>query len=69
MYMHVYCHSGYCSRKIKRLRKALHIPQGDRRHFKKKDVTEDMITEEKYIHKYKIYYAHVEMDTISRELL
>jgi signal recognition particle subunit SRP68 len=47
IYVFVCWHSGYCSRKLKRLRKALHIPQGDRRHFKKKDVTEDMITEEK----------------------
>ncbi|CAB3371450.1 Hypothetical predicted protein [Cloeon dipterum] len=41
---------GYCSRKIKRLRKALHIPQGDRRHFRKKDVTEEMVTEEKWLY-------------------
>ncbi|CAH1107231.1 unnamed protein product [Psylliodes chrysocephalus] len=31
---------GYCSRRISRLRKVLKIPQGDRRHFKKRDVTE-----------------------------
>ncbi|CRK96956.1 CLUMA_CG010345, isoform A [Clunio marinus] len=30
---------GYCTRRVKRLRKALNIPQGDRRHFKKKEVT------------------------------
>ncbi|KAF5287507.1 hypothetical protein FQA39_LY04135 [Lamprigera yunnana] len=32
---------GYCSRRISRLRKALKIPQGDRRHFKRRDVTEE----------------------------
>ncbi|XP_026464622.1 signal recognition particle subunit SRP68-like [Ctenocephalides felis] len=31
---------GYCSRRLRRLRKVLKIPQGDRRHFKKRDVTE-----------------------------
>lgn len=31
---------GYCSRRIRRLRKVLKIPQGDRRHFKRRDVTE-----------------------------
>ena len=29
---------GYCSRRVKRLRKTLEIPQGDRRHYRKKDV-------------------------------
>lgn len=35
---------GYCSRRISRLRKVLKIPQGDRRHFKKRDVTEGHIS-------------------------
>ncbi|KAI9587847.1 signal recognition particle subunit SRP68 [Glossina fuscipes] len=30
---------GYCSRRIRRLRKALKFPQGDKRHFKRRDVT------------------------------
>ncbi|XP_058058297.1 signal recognition particle subunit SRP68 [Anopheles bellator] len=30
---------GYCSRRLKRLRKTLNLPQGDRRHYKKRDVT------------------------------
>lgn len=34
---------GYCSRRISRLRKVLKLPQGDRRHFKKRDVTENHI--------------------------
>lgn len=31
---------GYCSRRIRRLRVVLNIPQGDKRHFKRRDVTE-----------------------------
>ncbi|KAM7356919.1 signal recognition particle 68 [Cochliomyia hominivorax] len=30
---------GYCTRRIRRLRKALKFPQGDKRHFKRRDVT------------------------------
>ncbi|XP_019556275.2 signal recognition particle subunit SRP68 [Aedes albopictus] len=30
---------GYCSRRVKRLRKTLNLPQGDKRHYKKRDVT------------------------------
>lgn len=30
---------GYCSRRISRLRKALKLPQGDKRHYKRKDVS------------------------------
>lgn len=30
---------GYCSRRLRRLRKVLKIPQGDRRHYRRKDVT------------------------------
>lgn len=38
---------GYCSRRISRLRKVLKIPQGDRRHFKKRDVSENHINNPK----------------------
>lgn len=45
---------GYCSRRISRLRKALKIPQGDRRHFKKRNVTEEHlsnpISDERLLH-------------------
>ncbi|KAF4523038.1 hypothetical protein B566_EDAN012767 [Ephemera danica] len=41
---------GYCSRRIRRLRKALHVTQGDKRHFKKKDVTEEMVKDEKFLY-------------------
>lgn len=45
---------GYCTRRVKRLRKTLHIPQGDRRHYKKKDVTlthlEGKSPDERFIH-------------------
>lgn len=45
---------GYCSRRVKRLRKTLHLPQGDRRHYKKKDVTavhlEGKGADERFIH-------------------
>jgi len=39
----VFCCRGYCSRRIRRLRKVLHVTQGDKRHFKRKDVTEAML--------------------------
>ncbi|CAG4980185.1 signal recognition particle subunit SRP68 [Colias croceus] len=35
---------GYCSRRIRRLRKVLKIPQGDRRHYRRKDVTTTHLT-------------------------
>ncbi|XP_063708328.1 signal recognition particle subunit SRP68 [Culicoides brevitarsis] len=45
---------GYCSRRVKRLRKTLHLPQGDRRHYKKKDVTvahlEGKGADERFVH-------------------
>lgn len=45
---------GYCTRRIRRLRKALKFPQGDRRHFRKRDVTIQQIngkgSDEKFIH-------------------
>ncbi|CAG2059476.1 unnamed protein product [Timema podura] len=37
---------GYCSRRIRRLRKVLHTTQGDRRHFKRKDINEAMLKDE-----------------------
>ncbi|XP_013142982.1 PREDICTED: signal recognition particle subunit SRP68 [Papilio polytes] len=30
---------GYCSRRLRRMRKVLKIPQGDRRHYRRRDVT------------------------------
>lgn len=45
---------GYCTRRVKRLRKTLNLPQGDKRHFKKRDVNvthlEAKTTNEKYVH-------------------
>ncbi|RZC27682.1 hypothetical protein BDFB_003840 [Asbolus verrucosus] len=43
---------GYCSRRIRRLRKVLKLPQGDRRHFKKRDVTEAHINDKKADERY-----------------
>ncbi|XP_974448.1 signal recognition particle subunit SRP68 [Tribolium castaneum] len=43
---------GYCSRRIRRLRKVLKLPQGDRRHFKKRDVTDSHITDKKADERY-----------------
>ncbi|XP_018371481.1 PREDICTED: signal recognition particle subunit SRP68 [Trachymyrmex cornetzi] len=40
---------GYCSRRLRRLRKVLKVPQGDRRHFKRKDVTVAMVSEDKFL--------------------
>lgn len=45
---------GYCSRRIRRLRKVIKLPQGDRRHFKKRDVNETHLlnpkADERYLH-------------------
>ncbi|KAI5698498.1 hypothetical protein M8J75_007706 [Diaphorina citri] len=41
---------GYCTRRIRRLRKTLHLPQGDKRHFKKREVTEQHLKDEKFIY-------------------
>ncbi|GJQ83650.1 Srp68 [Trypoxylus dichotomus] len=45
---------GYCSRRVRRLRKVLKLPQGDRRHFKKRDVTDTHVNstkaDERYLH-------------------
>ncbi|KAJ8682421.1 hypothetical protein QAD02_018213 [Eretmocerus hayati] len=40
---------GYCSRRLRRLRKVLKVPQGDRRHFKRRDVAATMVTDDKYL--------------------
>lgn len=39
----------YCSRRIRRLRKVLKVTQGEKRHFKKKDITESMLKDERYL--------------------
>lgn len=41
---------GYCSRRIRRLRRVLHIQQGDKRHFKRRDVTENILKDERYLY-------------------
>nr|CAH7752565.1 unnamed protein product [Callosobruchus chinensis] len=45
---------GYCSRRISRLRKVLKVPQGDKKHFKKRDVTESHVmssrADERFLH-------------------
>lgn len=40
---------GYCSRRLRRLRKVLKVPQGDKRHFKRKDLTPAMIVDDKFL--------------------
>ncbi|KZC13746.1 Signal recognition particle 68 kDa protein [Dufourea novaeangliae] len=40
---------GYCSRRLRRLRKVLKVPQGDRRHFKRKDITPVMVSDDKFL--------------------
>ncbi|XP_063980877.1 signal recognition particle subunit SRP68 [Diachasmimorpha longicaudata] len=40
---------GYCSRRLRRLRKVLKVPQGDRRHFKRRDVTVGMVHDDKFL--------------------
>ncbi|XP_045772074.1 signal recognition particle subunit SRP68 [Maniola jurtina] len=35
---------GYCSRRLRRLRKVLKIPQGDRRHYRRRDITATHLT-------------------------
>jgi len=41
---------GYCSRRVRRLRKALGLVQGEKRKFNKKDVTETVLKDEKHLH-------------------
>ncbi|XP_076679999.1 signal recognition particle 68 [Andrena cerasifolii] len=40
---------GYCSRRLRRLRKVLKVPQADRRHFKRKDITPVMVNDDKFL--------------------
>ncbi|XP_046606206.1 signal recognition particle subunit SRP68 isoform X2 [Neodiprion virginianus] len=40
---------GYCSRRLRRLRKVLKVPQGDRRHFKRRDVMPAMVSDDKFL--------------------
>ncbi|XP_068631759.1 signal recognition particle subunit SRP68 [Battus philenor] len=35
---------GYCSRRLRRMRKVLKIPQGDRRHYRRRDITAAHLT-------------------------
>jgi len=39
----------YCSRRLRRLRKAVGLVQGEKKKFHKKEVTEEIITEEKHL--------------------
>jgi len=41
---------GYCSRRIRRLRKAVGLVQGEKKKFNKKDVTESILKDEKHLH-------------------
>ncbi|XP_050540523.1 signal recognition particle subunit SRP68 [Daktulosphaira vitifoliae] len=41
---------GYCSRRIRRLRKVMHLQQGDRRNFRKKNITEANLTDERALY-------------------
>jgi len=41
---------GYCSRKIRRLRKSLGLVQGEKRKFNKKEVTDAILKDEKHLH-------------------
>jgi len=41
---------GYCSRRIRRIRKALGMVQGEKKKFNKKDVTDSLLKDEKHLH-------------------
>ncbi|XP_050432002.1 signal recognition particle subunit SRP68 [Adelges cooleyi] len=41
---------GYCSRRIRRLRKVMHLQQGDRRNFRKKNITEANLIDERAVY-------------------
>ena len=41
---------GYCSRRLRRIRKAVGLIQGERRKFNKKEVTEEVLKEDKHLH-------------------
>ncbi|CAG0888244.1 unnamed protein product [Cyprideis torosa] len=40
---------GYCSRRVRRVRKALKFVQGDKKHFRKKEVTPDLVTDDRFL--------------------
>ncbi|XP_053987144.1 signal recognition particle subunit SRP68-like [Hylaeus volcanicus] len=40
---------GYCTRRLRRLRKVLKVPQGDRRHFKRRDIMPSMVSDDKFL--------------------
>lgn len=40
---------GYCSRRLRRLRRVLKLPQGDKRHFKRRDVTSTIVKDDKFL--------------------
>nr|CAG4644727.1 EOG090X04NF [Leptodora kindtii] len=40
----------YCSRRLQRIRKVLHFVQGDKKHFKKKEVTMDNLKDDKFLY-------------------
>jgi len=41
---------GYCSRRLRRIRKAVGLVQGKKKEFHKKEVTEEVMKEEKHLH-------------------
>ncbi|KAH9498371.1 signal recognition particle subunit srp68 [Bulinus truncatus] len=41
---------GYCSRRIKRIRKSLHFPQGNRNRVTPKKIKEEILTDARYLH-------------------
>merc|ERR1719369_2016960 len=41
---------GYCSRRLRRIRKAVGMVQGEKKKFHKKEVTEDGLKDEKHLH-------------------
>ncbi|KAI8797162.1 signal recognition particle subunit SRP68 [Biomphalaria glabrata] len=41
---------GYCSRRIKRIRKSLHFPQGNRNRVTPKKIKEEILTDTRYLH-------------------
>lgn len=41
---------GYCSRRLRRIRKAVGLVQGEKRKFNKKEVNEELLKEDKHLH-------------------
>lgn len=41
---------GYCSRRLRRIRKAVGLVQGEKKKFNKKEVTEEILKDEKHLH-------------------